>query len=263
MSILNLLSSPLIWTDDNLYDGNYILTDDSLVFSPTGTDTFYNELTGEVTSYVHRTSDDGSISPPIKITTKKDGTQSVITSDVVSLTPFGYTVSKGPFIVNNTTTKVSGIIGSPLIMSDIFIPALNVGASVLRRPVHGDVCDTSAIRERVTKMFHKKMLDKWLFREENSKFINKYLKVVDGKVKLIDSLKNTDDYINNDQKTVEKKVDFIEDKILSLTDVYTILQQFVKGTNVSWCDLPKQSYFVREAIEKTLENKLMRMIEQK
>jgi len=230
----------------------------------------YDFKTGDIVSFIQPPSTPGFISPPIKVTSHVSDPEMTSVSSL-AMTPFGPTVIKTPVFASTVTSTVSGPYGkfgpqflnNRLILSDIFIPTPNVGASSLRLPVFNDVCDTAQIRERVTKLYRKKMLDKWLYRTEDSKYLNKYLHIVDGRVRLIENIEKPDDYKKNDQKTVDKKVDFIEENILSLEDVYTILQEFVKGTNISWCDLSNHSYFVREAIEKTLENKLKRMISKK
>lgn len=265
----SLTASELFMSDMLMGD---VMTTASLPWSSSeGVTTMYDPIKDELVSYVETTGPYGTISPPIKVTTRasEEYLDSSLRLSSVAMTP------SGPAIVTTslpvTATRLSSTIktpyrsvyGSSFIMSDIYVPNITIGASALRTPIHGDVCDTSAIRERVSKLYWKKMIEKWLYRKDDCKRLNKYLKVVDGKVKLIDSIDKPDDYVSNDQRTVDLKSTFIEEKVMTLADTYAILKQFVKGTNTSWCDLPKQSYFVKEALEKTIENKLKRMIEDK
>jgi hypothetical protein len=250
----------------NMFNSN-IVSSESLQLSDTTT--MYDPIKGELISYVAPKSLDGSLSPPIKITTKVDDdyTETSLKLSSVAMTPVGPAIvtTNVPVIGTTLKSKIQSpykyAFGSSFLTTDIFIPNMSIGASALRLPTMGDVCDTSSIRERVSKLYWKKMIEKWLYRKEDCKHLLKYLKVVDGKVKLIDSLNNTDDYVKNDQKVTDLKTSYIETKVMTLEDTYAILKQFVKGTNTSWCDLPKQSYFVKEALEKTIENKLKRMIE--
>lgn len=144
-------------------------------------------------------------------------------------------------------------------IDDIFIPSFKV-ISDLRVPVYDDVCDTSEIKELVCKIFYDKLLRKWLYDIDESGYVFKYLKMVDGKVSLIKNLENTDDYKSNSQTVIDKKVDFIEENILKIEDIAKILTQFVKGTGISWCKLTKNSSFIREALEKSLVNKMKKLI---
>lgn len=241
LSPVSVFSSYLTDYSLDVSDDDIVLTSPSNVFSTVDTN-------GDIVSYIHPPSKPGYLSPPIKVTTHSSDEDDM---------PFGLNIKTQPIFIKDTFGR---IVGTKMLISDIYVPSLNVGASLLRQPITEDVCDTPIMREKITKYYYKKTLDKWLFRKEKSKFLNKYLKVVDGKVKLITDIQHPDDYVNNNQETVDKKVNYIEEKFFTLADMYTILQHFVKGTHVSWCDLPKQSYFIKESIEKSLENKFVRLI---
>lgn len=153
-----------------------------------------------------------------------------------------------------------GLGTSMLIPSDIFVPSFNVEKSLTS---YGDVCDTPGIRETVTKIIYYKFLDKWLYEDHKSKYLLGYLKIIGDTVQLIGNIDEKDDYHKNTQKDVDKKVEYIEDNIISINDVYSILSKFTASTYISWCDVTKNSYFVRDAIEKTLEKKFKRLITEK
>jgi hypothetical protein len=154
-----------------------------------------------------------------------------------------------------------------LIPSDIYVPSFSIVSNVLsmKTPfsIYDDVCNTPSIRENVSKIIYYKLLDKWLYDNEKSKYLLGYLKVSDGKVHLIGDLDKKDDYKNNSQEVADKKVEYIENNVLSIGDVYAILQKFTESTHVSWCELTKDTFFVRESIEKTLEKKFKRMVAEK
>lgn len=156
-------------------------------------------------------------------------------------------------------------LGSGLILSrDIVIPSFKLLLpKSYRTPlsVYDDVCDTAPIKEDIVKIFYYKFLDKWLYDKDASMPLLKYLKVSGDKVELVSKVKSSEDYLKNDQKTIDKKVEFIEKNLLSIEEVYEILKKFVAETRVSWCDLTKFKTFVREAIEKSLKKKIKRIIE--
>jgi hypothetical protein len=152
---------------------------------------------------------------------------------------------------------------SVLLTSDIVIPSFNIiSTQTYRTPLFyfDDVCNTSNIKEDIVKIFYYKFLDKWLYDDDASMYLLKYLKVSGNKVELVSNKKNTDDYLKNNQEVIDKKVDFIEHNLFSKEELYEILKKFVSGTHISWCDLTKHKLFVREAIEKTLEKKMKRLM---
>ena len=174
-------------------------------------------------------------------------------------------------IIPPTVLKVDpqphlGIIGmgtTMLIPSDIYIPSFSVVSNALRPTktfLLEDVCDIPSIREKVTKLIYYKLLDKWLYDNDKSKYLLEYLTYSDGKVKLISSIDKTDDYKSNSKEVVDKKVDYIEKQIISVEDIYHILQRFSESTNVSWCDMNKDTFFIRDSIEKSIEKKFKRLI---
>jgi hypothetical protein len=155
-------------------------------------------------------------------------------------------------------SKGEYVIISPL---DIFVPSIKFNHDKRFYAFYdNDVCDTPNIRETISKKIYYKFLDKWLYDSHKSKHILKYFKYSDGKVSLIKDLDKKDDYDTNSHEIIDKKVDFIEHNIFRMDDLYVILKQFIAGTRVSWCDLIENSYFIREAIEKTLENKIKKLI---
>jgi hypothetical protein len=179
-----------------------------------------------------------------------------------------YIVPPTPFNLNTVRTQgLYGLGTTMLIPNDIYIPSFTMVSDLvtMRGPygVFNDVCDTASIRENVTKIIYYKFLDKWLYSDRESKYILGYLKVSDGKVQLISDVDKKDDYKNNSQEIVDKKVDYIEKHVIAIDDVYAILQRYTQSTNVSWCELTKNTFFVRESIEKSIEKKLKRMIGEK
>lgn len=153
-----------------------------------------------------------------------------------------------------------------LVVSPIYVPSVYIkqpsmiDALKIPKYLMGDVCNINNIKEKVTKIVYYKILDKWLYDDMIG--ILGYFKVTDDKVSLIKSLQDKTHAAKED-KTIENKIKFIENNILTQDEVYSILKRFINGTNVSWCDIPKNGYFVKETIEKYLIRKIEKMINTK
>jgi len=114
----------------------------------------------------------------------------------------------------------------------------------------------SKIHQRLTKFFYYKTLDKWLYKDLHD--ILNYLKVKDGKVSIINSMKDYDALAveKDTQKDADLKVKFIEDNVFTKHDMKRILQEYIAETGTNWVDLPKNSYFIK----KLTKDKIMRHI---
>lgn len=192
--------------------------------------------------------------------------------DIKVVSPVKF-VSSPDSIVPPTLVKVEAmqtpigttLIGTPILPSDIYIPSIQLVSDLttMRLPLAylaDDVCNTENIKEKITKIFYYKLLDKWLYNKDDSKYLLGYFDVDGSHVSFAKSINKLDDYNKNTQSEIDKKVDFIEKNIVTMDDIRAVLEKFVSGTHVSWCELMKNSYFIREAIEKTLENKIKRFI---
>lgn len=158
------------------------------------------------------------------------------------------------------------ILGRPHVMiaEDIFIPSVQyVSSNPLVLPyIVGDSCNIENIKEDLSHLYYYKLLDKWLYEDNKSKSVLKYLHIADGKVRLISNVEKTDDVSKNTQEIIDKKVEYIENNVLSQDEIVKILVRFVESTRISWCELSEHGFLVREAITKTLKNKLRRLVEQ-
>ncbi len=106
-------------------------------------------------------------------------------------------------------------------------------------------------------------MDKWLY-EEMLDVLN-YFKIVDGKVKLISSLKDYDPRsVDKDTtQTVEKKTDYIQENVFFRGDVEKILKKYVRETGTNWYDIPNNTYFVKKIIKDELINRIKNLITEK
>lgn len=135
------------------------------------------------------------------------------------------------------------------------IPSIYVLPDTIKVPrvLVGDVCDIENIKDKISKLIYYKLLDKWLYDDLID--VLGYLKISGDKVEII---KNIDDKTHPNKesdKDLEKKIEYIENKMISRDDVYVILKKFVSKTNISWCEVHKNDYFVMKTMGKYLTNK--------
>lgn len=119
------------------------------------------------------------------------------------------------------------------------------------------------LHRMMIKYFYYKTLDKWLKKSSDLMYILGYLKIDNGIVKLLDNINdyNPNSVDKDNQDDIEKKVDYIENNILSKDDVEHILKKYVNETSTNWFDLQdKSTYFIKELIGKFIKNKLVKLI---
>lgn len=146
---------------------------------------------------------------------------------------------------------------SPVYIPQIYVyPNDLIGSLKVPKSLIGDVCNVDHIKDKITKIIYYKTLDKWLYDDLID--VLGYLKVSAGKVELIKNV--NDKNMSKDENINETKIKFIEENLLSRDEVHVLLRKFVKGTNISWCEIPKNEFFVKETIEKYLKHKMEKMI---
>lgn len=106
--------------------------------------------------------------------------------------------------------------------------------------------------KQMTNHYYFKVLDKWLL-DDLSDILNFFI-YKDGKVQLIKSL---DDYkltnINLDNDEIaNKKRDYIQDHVFTKYDMLDVLMKFTKDTHSKFVDLPKNEFFLKQAVKEYL-----------
>ena len=174
----------------------------------------------------------------------------IITSPITTLSHSNVT-----FITPSGISVNSPIIPplNSIIDNDIFVPSF-------RYTSRRDVCDNENIRRTVIKIIYHKLIEKWLYDEYTAKHIHKYLKIVDGKARLIGKNDKISETTQDDSSMVEKKNAYIRHHIISRDDIVKIIRKFTKETGVSWCDVVKSKYSIRETILRSIKKKMKRLI---
>ena len=103
---------------------------------------------------------------------------------------------------------------------------------------------------------HYRFLDKWIYHDYNK--ILKYLKVEGDKVRVVktEEERQKNDITNDDANINMKKVDFIEDIILTKAVTRKILTKIVTKTGLKWYDLPHYKNIVKDAMARYVTKKL-------
>ena len=119
------------------------------------------------------------------------------------------------------------------------------------------------VQKRISKHIYYKLLDKWLY-EDMIDVLN-YFKIVDGRVKLISSLKDYDPLrVEKDTtQTVEKKTDYIQENVFFRSDIEKLLRKYVKETKTNWYDIPNNTYFIKKIIKDELIKRIKNLIAEK
>jgi len=133
----------------------------------------------------------------------------------------------------------------------VYIPSINLSYSEPVLSVYENLNSNSSVRDRIIKYVKFKTLDKWLYDDLN--YLLGYLKVSGNKVK---KSKSKSSVKKDSDSTIDKKVDYIEDNILTNKFVYKVITKYIDETNTNWYNVPKNDYYVREAMEEALKKEL-------
>jgi len=120
-----------------------------------------------------------------------------------------------------------------------YISSMNLSYSKPTYGVYENLNADKHVRKRIINYVKYKTLDKWLYGE--LKHLLKYVKLSKKK---------------NSQNDTDKKVDYLEDNIVTDNFVRKIIEKYVRETQTNWYDIPKNDYFLKEIMEKELKKKL-------
>jgi hypothetical protein len=142
-------------------------------------------------------------------------------------------------------------VGATIIIPDPLLPL----------PLDFDVSRYPKVRKQIISFFRFKTLDRWIY-EDMSELLN-YLRVDNGRVHFIEDLSDFNrGPAMDDPETIEQKVNYIEQYLLTDDVMYRILDQFVRGTGINWVYLHRNEYFVREHIRNQLKKYFARLVTQ-
>ena len=171
--------------------------------------------------------------------------------------PFGGPLSITSSDASNLTPVAVNSVSSPLVTS------VNLTYSKPVVSVYEDVESNPRIHRKVIKYYYGETIGEWLY-DELLDLLN-YLTVSGDKVSVISSMsKYSPTTVDKDtQKTIEKKIDFIDKYFFKVTDMGKILYKYIEETDASWYELSKHEYFIRQLVKENIRKKLRKVIADK
>ena len=174
------------------------------------------------------------------------------------------------YLKNNIKTLLDGttFISYPLLYTDEMIknqeiPLAFVGNSLVENPLKYKLIvgsypsldkDPVTIKS-VTKHYYLLILEKWIYKELKS--LLNYIKIVNGKPKLIDSMDEYKDTIDeDDMETMDKKIVYLEKIILTRKMVKHVLSKLVnENVDIHWYNLRNYNDRIKRVFYRYLKNK--------
>lgn len=218
----------------------------------------YNSLIGGDTIFTPRSAPSDTIFTP----SNRFVSDTIFTPSVSSL------VYSDPYLSSDIVISDSfgnvGLVSSPYSPLAPLSPFAPLTLSFdYSRPLLGvyDTIDTDPhVRRKMLDYYYDVVRDKWLLDELND--ILNYFKFSDGKVKMISSMSDySPKNISGDSdKVAQKKVEYIEEFLLTKYDMDDVLSRFTKETNTKWVNLPKNEFFLRQAIKEYLMKQITKKL---
>lgn len=125
--------------------------------------------------------------------------------------------------------------------------------------VDAEMDDNYFVQKQMTEYLQLRVLDKWLY-DDSMCYLLKYLKVDGEKVSVVQATKENkvcDDNI----EVVEKKIDYIEQHILTFSKMKALISKIIYKTGFKWYKLatPQYEKIVVRTVEKYLRKKLQNL----
>lgn len=185
----------------------------------------------------------------------------------------GLPIVSTPLTVTTTITPdvASNIVAMNTAYSDAMNSAYNLAPYLyysnlqntpsLKKKFYSNLNDDKQIQKTVTKYFYYKIIDKWLYNDLLP--LLAYLEIVNGEPQMIKSL---DDYnvsklANDSEDDIKKKVDYMEQKIISKDLVKHVLKKICSENNINWYSLNKHNIKVKKVMLKYIGSKIKNAIQ--
>ena len=170
-----------------------------------------------------------------------------------------------PQTIAMSTINTSGIFGAPPTINTTFLSPGLLVSNIPIVEVNTGLNENPFAQEQVTRDIHLKLLDKWLYDELCH--LLRYMKYSNGKVTIVSTIKDykLDDSDNETNESIEAKADFIEENILTLSDVRRTLTK-LSQLGMKWYDFSSRQYasvvepLVIKALNKVIRRKFKSMI---
>jgi len=172
------------------------------------------------------------------------------------LDPTNSDTPKTPYVSPFPVTLISGI-------SKYNLPYVNYNPYNLTSPLtsgyYTDLNNDKTVIKTIVKYFYYKIIDKWLYNDLLP--LLGFITIIDGKPKLI---KNLNDYKidkNSISDSIDAKIDYIENILITKNMVKHVLKKIVQKENVKWYNLYKYENQIKQKFYKYIKSKLEDAIE--
>jgi len=123
-----------------------------------------------------------------------------------------------------------------------------------------DLSSEPDIIEKIMNYLRYKVLDKWLWDDDELKGILRYFIIKNNEVTYIAKLEDKKKKQLDGKEEVEQKIKFIEHNLLKKKKMYKILNQLLTDTGAKWVELPKIESVVKSYVKKYLKHKIKKHI---
>lgn len=175
------------------------------------------------------------------------------------LSPFSK-ISVGPY--STTVTTATSVLSptsimSPDLLSPAYVTSITPVIPLYNVEVDTGLNDNYMAQQQIVEHYMAQVYNKWLYGKDMC-YVLKYMKVVDGKVRFLSSI---DEYKKNKicddtEADVETKIDFINDNILTKSDMRKLLNRLIVELGYKWYELPQKEDLVFEVIERHIKKAL-------
>lgn len=152
---------------------------------------------------------------------------------------------------------------NPLLTNTIYQPGMLLPAMTYSLPSNLDMNQNPNVQYKIAKYYYYRTIDDWLYNDKMMMELLKYFRVSDKGVDVVANLSDADKNAHDSQATVERKVDFIEKNVFTADSIMRLLKKFINETGITWVQLSKNNYFIKEAVYKYLKNKIISYIQNK
>lgn len=168
--------------------------------------------------------------------------------------------------IAKTSVPLSPIfIDKPIITSTktIYPSSIIMPRSIISLTANDEMNENYFVQKQMTEYLHFRILDKWLY-DEDMCYLLKYLKVENGKVSVVKSASDVKDnkLCEETKESVTKKIDYIENHILTKEKMKHILTKVLYKTGIRWYNLalPSSEKVIVRATEKYLRKKFKKIL---
>ncbi len=140
-------------------------------------------------------------------------------------------------------------------------PFITTDPLVKNRLISGyypDLNKDKQVRDTVTKHFYNKLVNKWLLHDKTLKNLLSY--VSNEGNSLIKSMSSIHLPNNDSLDVANRKIYFLQDKIIDKKFIKHILRNIVEKKNINWYHLHKHKQLVKEKIYKYLSSLMEEII---